>query len=172
MATKRFIAITRDRCLPSISPYRRLERTRNPIRGRCSRLDRYCRARARHFGCRLGRTSSVRRASYAAAASDCAGRSLGSFMALPRTTIQPTRVRVAERTHSDHPRSMPTRSHTASAFPACVWSASRVITASRAEVGGGIAEEGTAFGYFIFSLIFFPAALIVAYLVRDRRAMV
>ena len=25
------------------------------------------------------------------------------------------------------------------------------------------------FGYFIFSLIFFPAALIVAYLVRDRR---
>ena len=28
------------------------------------------------------------------------------------------------------------------------------------------------FGYFIFSLIFFPAALIVAYLVRDRRAMV
>ena len=28
------------------------------------------------------------------------------------------------------------------------------------------------FGYFIFSLIFFPAALIVAYMVRDRRAMV
>jgi len=27
------------------------------------------------------------------------------------------------------------------------------------------------FGYFIFSLIFFPAALIVAYLVQDRRAM-
>ena len=27
------------------------------------------------------------------------------------------------------------------------------------------------FGYFIFSQIFFPAALIVAYLVRDRRAM-
>ena len=27
------------------------------------------------------------------------------------------------------------------------------------------------FGYFIFSLIFFPAALIVAYMVRDRRAM-
>jgi len=26
------------------------------------------------------------------------------------------------------------------------------------------------FGYFIFSQIFFPAALIVAYLVRDRRA--
>ncbi len=26
------------------------------------------------------------------------------------------------------------------------------------------------FGYFIFSLIFFPAALIVAYLVQDRRA--
>jgi hypothetical protein len=25
------------------------------------------------------------------------------------------------------------------------------------------------FGYFIFSLIFFPAALITAYLVRDRR---
>lgn len=25
------------------------------------------------------------------------------------------------------------------------------------------------FGYFIFSLIFFPAALIVAYMVRDRR---
>jgi uncharacterized membrane protein YhdT len=27
------------------------------------------------------------------------------------------------------------------------------------------------FGFFIFSLIFFPAALIVAYLVQDRRAM-
>ena len=27
------------------------------------------------------------------------------------------------------------------------------------------------FGYFIFSLIFFPAALIVAYMVQDRRAM-
>ena len=27
------------------------------------------------------------------------------------------------------------------------------------------------FGYFLFSLIFFPAALIVAYMVRDRRAM-
>jgi uncharacterized membrane protein SirB2 len=27
------------------------------------------------------------------------------------------------------------------------------------------------FGYFIFSLIFFPAALIVAYLVQDRRAV-
>jgi hypothetical protein len=27
------------------------------------------------------------------------------------------------------------------------------------------------FGYFIFSLIFFPAALIVAYLVQDRRAL-
>jgi hypothetical protein len=27
------------------------------------------------------------------------------------------------------------------------------------------------FGYFIFSLIFFPAALIVAYLVSDRTAM-
>jgi hypothetical protein len=27
------------------------------------------------------------------------------------------------------------------------------------------------FGYFIFSQILFPAALIVAYLVRDRRAM-
>ena len=26
------------------------------------------------------------------------------------------------------------------------------------------------FGYFIFSLIFFPAALIVAYMVSDRRA--
>ena len=26
------------------------------------------------------------------------------------------------------------------------------------------------FGFFIFSLFFFPAALIVAYLVRDRRA--
>lgn len=25
------------------------------------------------------------------------------------------------------------------------------------------------FGYFIFSLIFFPAALIVAYMVKDRR---
>jgi hypothetical protein len=27
------------------------------------------------------------------------------------------------------------------------------------------------FGFFIFSLIFFPAALIVAYMVKDRRAM-
>jgi hypothetical protein len=27
------------------------------------------------------------------------------------------------------------------------------------------------FGYFIFSLIFFPAALIVAYLVQDRRVV-
>jgi len=27
------------------------------------------------------------------------------------------------------------------------------------------------FGYFIFSLIFFPAALIVAYVVQDRRGM-
>ena len=27
------------------------------------------------------------------------------------------------------------------------------------------------FGYFLFSLIFFTAALIVAYMVRDRRAM-
>jgi hypothetical protein len=27
------------------------------------------------------------------------------------------------------------------------------------------------FGYFVFSLIFFPAALIVAYLVQDRRVM-
>jgi uncharacterized membrane protein YhdT len=27
------------------------------------------------------------------------------------------------------------------------------------------------FGYFIFSLIFFPAALIVAYMVQDRRGM-
>lgn len=27
------------------------------------------------------------------------------------------------------------------------------------------------FGYFIFSLIFFPAALIVAYVVSDRTAM-
>lgn len=26
------------------------------------------------------------------------------------------------------------------------------------------------FGFFIFSLVFFPAALIVAYMVRDRRA--
>jgi len=34
------------------------------------------------------------------------------------------------------------------------------------------AAKGTAFGYFIFSLIFFHAALIVAYMVRDRRAMV
>ena len=25
------------------------------------------------------------------------------------------------------------------------------------------------FGYFLFSLVFFPAALIVAYMVRDRR---
>lgn len=27
------------------------------------------------------------------------------------------------------------------------------------------------FGFFIFSLVFFPAALIVAYMVRDRRAV-
>ena len=27
------------------------------------------------------------------------------------------------------------------------------------------------FGYFLFSLLFFPAALIVAYLVQDRRAV-
>ena len=27
------------------------------------------------------------------------------------------------------------------------------------------------FGYFVFSLIFFPAALIVAYMVQDRRAV-
>ena len=27
------------------------------------------------------------------------------------------------------------------------------------------------FGYFVFSLIFFPAALIVAYVVQDRRAV-
>ncbi len=33
------------------------------------------------------------------------------------------------------------------------------------------ARKGHSFvGYFIFSLIFFPAALIVAYLVQDRRA--
>ena len=32
------------------------------------------------------------------------------------------------------------------------------------------ARKGHSFvGYFIFSLIFFPAALIVAYLVQDRR---
>ena len=32
-------------------------------------------------------------------------------------------------------------------------------------------RKGHSFvGYFIFSLIFFPAALIVAYLVQDRRA--
>jgi hypothetical protein len=33
-------------------------------------------------------------------------------------------------------------------------------------------QRAQLFGYFIFSLIFFPAALIVAYMVRDRRAMV
>jgi hypothetical protein len=33
------------------------------------------------------------------------------------------------------------------------------------------ARKGHSFlGYFIFSLFFFPAALIVAYLVRDRRS--
>lgn len=33
-------------------------------------------------------------------------------------------------------------------------------------------RKGHSFlGYFIFSLFFFPAALIVAYLVQDRRAM-
>ena len=35
------------------------------------------------------------------------------------------------------------------------------------------ARKGHSFlGYFIFSLFFFPAALIVAYLVQDRRAVV
>ena len=34
------------------------------------------------------------------------------------------------------------------------------------------ARKGHSFlGYFIFSLIFFPAALITAYLVQDRRAV-
>jgi len=33
------------------------------------------------------------------------------------------------------------------------------------------ARKGNSFfGYFVFSLIFFPAALIVAYLVSDKRA--
>jgi hypothetical protein len=33
------------------------------------------------------------------------------------------------------------------------------------------ARKGHSFvGYFIFSLVFFPAALIVAYVVQDRRA--
>jgi hypothetical protein len=33
-----------------------------------------------------------------------------------------------------------------------------------------LAVRGTAsFGFFIFSLIFFPAALVVAYMVSDRR---
>jgi len=33
-------------------------------------------------------------------------------------------------------------------------------------------RKGHSFlGYFIFSLIFFPAALIVAYMVQDRRAV-
>lgn len=33
-------------------------------------------------------------------------------------------------------------------------------------------RKGHSFiGFFVFSLIFFPAALIVAYLVQDRRAM-
>jgi hypothetical protein len=33
------------------------------------------------------------------------------------------------------------------------------------------ARKGHSFvGYFIFSLVFFPAALLVAYLVQDRRA--
>jgi hypothetical protein len=33
------------------------------------------------------------------------------------------------------------------------------------------ARKGHSFvGYFVFSLVFFPAALIVAYLVQDRRA--
>jgi len=36
----------------------------------------------------------------------------------------------AEKNRSDHPRSMPTRWHAASAFPSCIWSASRVITVS------------------------------------------
>jgi len=31
-------------------------------------------------------------------------------------------------------------------------------------------EKATAFGYFLFSLIFFQAALIVAYVVSDRTA--
>jgi cadmium resistance protein CadD (predicted permease) len=34
------------------------------------------------------------------------------------------------------------------------------------------ARKGHSFlGYFLFSLIFFPAALIVAYMVQDRRAV-
>ena len=33
----------------------------------------------------------------------------------------------------------------------------------------GRAKGHSFFGYFIFSLVFFPAALIVAYLVSDRR---
>jgi hypothetical protein len=33
------------------------------------------------------------------------------------------------------------------------------------------ARKGHSFiGYFLFSLVFFPAALIVAYMVQDRRA--
>jgi len=38
----------------------------------------------------------------------------------------------------------------------------------RARVGAG--KGHSFFGYFVFSLIFFPAALIVAYLVSDKRA--
>jgi hypothetical protein len=34
---------------------------------------------------------------------------------------------------------------------------------------GSCAEGAQLFGFFLFSLVFFPAALIVAYLVRDRR---
>jgi hypothetical protein len=33
-----------------------------------------------------------------------------------------------------------------------------------------LAINGTFFGYFIFSLFFFPAVLIVVYLVSDRTA--
>jgi len=34
------------------------------------------------------------------------------------------------------------------------------------------ARKGHSFlGYFIFSLVFFPAALIVAYMVQDRRVL-
>jgi uncharacterized membrane protein YhdT len=47
-----------------------------------------------------------------------------------------------------------------------VWIA---IAFLRARVAG---RKGHSFiGYFIFSLIFFPAALIVAYVVQDRRVM-
>jgi hypothetical protein len=51
-------------------------------------------------------------------------------------------------------------------------SCSRSLDSHRLLAGRVAGRKGHSFfGYLIFSQIFFPAALIVAYLVRDRRAM-